>query len=68
MLLYLLGIIIPPLGILMYGRIVYAALNALLWTYAIITPGMLGFVVWIAAACHGFYVIHNARYGHLKSF
>ncbi len=67
MLLYLLGIIIPPLGILMYGKIIFAALNAILWTYAIITPGMAGFLLWFAAASHASYVIHNARYSRFKS-
>jgi len=66
MILYLLGVIIPPIGILLYGKIVYAALNALLWTFAIITPGMLGIILWFCAAFHASYVIHHGRNGRLK--
>ena len=61
MFLYIIGFLVPPLGILLYGRIVYAAFNALLWTYALVTPGMTGMILWLLAVSHASYIIHNAR-------
>lgn len=61
MLLYLLGILIPPLGILLYGKIAHAGMNAILWTYAIITPGLVGLLLWFVAAFHATYIIREAR-------
>ena len=67
MLLYFFGALIPPLGILLYGRIMHAAFNALLWTYAIMTPGVLGLILWLGAAMHATYVIHDARTRPLRN-
>ena len=61
MLLYLLGIICPPLGILLYGRILHASLNAAVWGYALMTPDLMGLVLWFAAASHAAYIINNSR-------
>jgi len=61
MLLYLLGALLPPLAILVYGKITQAVVSGLLWTYAIMTPGMTGMLVWICASIHASYVIRNAR-------
>ncbi len=66
MLLYLLGVLVPPLAILLYGKIVYAAFNALLWTYAILTPGMTGLVLWVVASLHASHIIYNARLSGIK--
>ncbi|MBL4801701.1 MAG: hypothetical protein JKY45_07380 [Emcibacter sp.] len=51
----------PPMAILLYGRIIYAAFNALLWTYAMVTPGMAGILLWTIAAIQASYIIHAAR-------
>lgn len=61
MLLYLLGALLPPLAILVYGKITQAAVNGLLWTYAIMTPDMTGILVWICASLHASYIIRCAR-------
>ncbi len=65
MLLYLLGILIPPLGILVYGKIAHAGLNGILWAYAILTPDMTGILLWIIASSHATYIIRHARMGRL---
>lgn len=67
MLLYLLGVCLPPLGILLYGKILPGIFNAALWTYALMTPGLLGLVFWFCASAHATYVINNARSGRYKS-
>lgn len=61
MLLYLLGICMPPLALVLYGKIVPAAFNAIFWTYAITTPGITGIVFWLAATIHATSVIRYAR-------
>ncbi len=66
MLLYLLGIILPPLAILVYGRILAAALNGMIWTYALLTPDLTGTIAWICASLHAAYVIHEARLGRFS--
>lgn len=66
MLLYLLGVLVPPLAILLYGKIVYAAFNALLWAYAILTPGMTGLLLWVFASLHASHVIYNARLSRIR--
>ncbi|MCF8474934.1 MAG: YqaE/Pmp3 family membrane protein [Emcibacter sp.] len=66
MLLYLLGILIPPLAILVYGKITQAALNAILWTYAILTPDIWGILFWIIASSHATYIIRTARLGGFR--
>ncbi len=66
MLLYLLGVFIPPLAILLYGKIIYAAFNALLWTYAILTPGVAGMALWVVASLHASHTIYNARLSGIR--
>lgn len=61
MLLYFVGIIIPPLAILLYGKIIPAALNGIIWTYAIITPDLTGSLAWVCASFHASYMIYRAR-------
>jgi len=63
MLLYLLGALIPPLAILVYGKIAHAGLSVILWTYAILTPDGLGMLLWICASLHATYIIRHARAG-----
>lgn len=64
MLLYLLAVLIPPLGILVYGKITQAALNALLWSYAFMTPGIWGVGLWLVASTHSAYIIRDCRFGN----
>lgn len=66
MLLYMLGIIVPPLAILLYGKILYAALNGVLWAAAIMTPGMMGLFLWLCASAQASYMIHNVRLGKIQ--
>ncbi len=61
MLLYLLAVICPPLGILVHGKICHAAVNALVWAYAIVTPDLTGILMWIIASSHGAYIIRHGR-------
>lgn len=67
MLLYLLAIVFPPLGILVQGKIIQAAINGLIWGYALMEPGFLGLVLWFCAASHASYVINHARRSRFSS-
>jgi len=61
MLLYILGAVLPPLAILVYGKIAQAGINGILWTYAMMTPGVVGILVWLCASIHASYIIRHAR-------
>ena len=61
---YLLAIIIPPLALLLSGRLFHAIFNAILWGLSIVifvfTLGIASFIsspLWIIAVVHAVYLV-----------
>ncbi|MGB0630413.1 MAG: YqaE/Pmp3 family membrane protein [Alphaproteobacteria bacterium] len=64
--LYLVSIVVPPLGILLCGKLFQAVFNLILLVFALlILVGTLGlgsgvsFVFWILAIVHGLFAVHS---------
>jgi Zn-dependent protease with chaperone function len=65
---YFLAIIIPPLALLLSGRIFHAVFNAILWGLSIFiflfTLGIASFIsspLWIIAVAHAVYLVYSRR-------
>jgi uncharacterized membrane protein YvlD (DUF360 family) len=65
---YLLAIIIPPLALLLSGRLFHAVVNAILWGLSIVifvfTLGIASFIsspLWIIAVVHAVYLVYSSR-------
>jgi len=65
---YLVALLLPPLSLLLYGRIFQAVFNLLIYALAwiaffvtLLFGGSLGFVLWLIAALHAIFVINDAR-------
>lgn len=58
---YLIAIVIPPLALLMEGKIFQAIINALFWILGIIFVLFGGFILWAITIVHAIIVVHGAR-------
>lgn len=65
---YLVALILPPLALLLYGKIFQAIFNLLIYVLAwvaffvtLLLGGSLGFVLWLIAALHAIFVINDAK-------
>jgi uncharacterized membrane protein len=65
---YLVALILPPLALLLYGKIFQAIFNLLLYVlawvvfiFSLFLGGSPGFVLWLIAAAHAILVVNNAK-------
>ncbi|MBL8709106.1 MAG: hypothetical protein JNL25_07940 [Rhodospirillaceae bacterium] len=65
---YLLALLLPPLALLLYGKVFQAIFNLLLYVlawvvfiFSLFLGGSPGFVIWLVAALHAILVINNAK-------
>ncbi len=66
---YLLALLLPPLALLLYGKVFQAIFNLLLYIlawvvfiiFSLFLGGSPGFVIWLVAALHAILVINNAK-------
>lgn len=65
---YLVALVLPPLALLLYGKIFQAifnlALYVLAWVvfiFSLFLGGSPGFVIWLIAAAHAILVVNNAK-------
>lgn len=65
---YLVALVLPPLALLLYGKIFQAIFNLILYVLAwvmffagLLFGGSPGFVIWLIAAAHAILVINNAK-------
>jgi hypothetical protein len=65
---YLVALILPPLALLLYGKIFQAVFNLLIYALAwvvfipsLFLGGSPGFVLWLIAALHAVFVINNVK-------
>ena len=58
---YLVAILIPPLALLIEGKIFQAIINALFWILGIIFVVFGGFILWAITIIHAIIVVHGAR-------
>jgi hypothetical protein len=65
---YLVAIVIPPLALVLTGRIFHAVISAVLWGLSILifvfSLGFGGFIsgpLWIIAVIHAVYLVHKSR-------
>jgi hypothetical protein len=65
---YLVALILPPLALLLYGKIFQAIFNLMIYILAwvaffvtLLFGGSVGFVLWLVAALHAILVINEAK-------
>lgn len=65
---YLVALVLPPLALLLYGKIFQAIFNLILYVlawvvfvFSLFLGGSPGFVIWLIAAAHAILVINNAK-------
>lgn len=65
---YLVALLLPPLALLLYGKIFQAIFNLLIYVlawvvfiFSLFLGGSPGFVLWLIAALHAIFVINNAK-------
>jgi len=65
---YLVALILPPLALLLYGKIFQAIFNLLIYVlawvvfiFSLFLGGSPGFVLWLVAALHAILVINNVK-------
>ena len=65
---YLVALILPPLALLLYGKVFQAIFNLLLYALAwvaffatLLFGGSAGFVLWLIAALHAIFVINDVK-------
>jgi len=58
---YLVAILIPPLALLIEGKIFQAIFNAIFWILGIIFVILGGFILWGITILHAIIVVHGAR-------
>lgn len=58
---YLLAIIVPPLALLIKGKVFQAIFNAVLWIIGIIFVIMGGWILWGITVIHAVIVVHGAQ-------
>jgi uncharacterized membrane protein YqaE (UPF0057 family) len=70
---YLVALILPPLALLLYGKVFQAIFNLLLYALAwvaffatLLFGGSAGFVLWLIAALHALFVINDVKKNDVK--
>jgi hypothetical protein len=65
---YLVALILPPLALLLYGKIFQAIFNLILYVFAwvvfifsLFLGGSPGFVIWLICALHAIFAINAAK-------
>lgn len=65
---YLVALVLPPLALLLYGKIFQAIFNLLIYVlawvvfiFSLFLGGSPGFVLWLVAALHAILVINNVK-------
>jgi len=58
---YLLAIIVPPLALLIKGKVFQAIFNAVLWIIGIVFVIMGGWILWGITVIHAVIVVHGAQ-------
>jgi hypothetical protein len=65
---YLVALVLPPLALLLYGKVFQAIINfviyALAWVvfvFSLFLGGSPGFVLWLIAALHAILAINDAK-------
>ena len=65
---YLIALILPPLALLLYGKIFQAIFNLLIYVlawvvfvFSLFLGGSPGFVLWLIAALHAILAINDAK-------
>lgn len=65
---YLVALVLPPLALLLYGKIFQAIFNLLLYVlawvvfiFSLFLGGSPGLVIWLIAAAHAILVVNNAK-------
>ncbi|MBL4801700.1 MAG: hypothetical protein JKY45_07375 [Emcibacter sp.] len=58
---YIVAIIIPPLALLIQGKIFQALINAVFWLLGIIFVLFGGFIVWAISIVHAVIVVYGAQ-------
>jgi len=58
---YVLAIFIPPLALLIQGKIFQALFNAILWVVGIVFVIIGGWILWAITVVHAIIVVHGAR-------
>ncbi|PCI47946.1 MAG: YqaE/Pmp3 family membrane protein [Alphaproteobacteria bacterium] len=58
---YLVAIFIPPLALIIEGKIFQAVINAVFWILGIVFVILGGFILWAITIIHAVIVVHGAR-------
>ncbi|MCF8474933.1 MAG: hypothetical protein K9G26_09570 [Emcibacter sp.] len=58
---YLLAVIVPPLALLIQGKIFQAVFNAVLWILGLVFVIIGGWILWAITVLHAIIVVHGAR-------
>jgi uncharacterized membrane protein YqaE (UPF0057 family) len=65
---YLVALVLPPLALLLYGKIFQAIINLVIYILAwvAVIPGLLfggspGFVLWLISALHAILAVNDAK-------
>lgn len=65
---YLVALILPPLALLLYGKVFQAIFNLLIYVlswvvfiFSLFLGGSPGFVLWLIAALHAILVVNDAK-------
>lgn len=65
---YLVALVLPPLALLLYGKVFQAVLNFVIYIFAWIVfifslflGGSPGFVLWLVAAVHAILVVNDVK-------
>ena len=58
---YFVAILIPPLALLIEGKIFQAIINAVFWILGIVFVILGGFILWAITIIHAVIVVHGAR-------
>jgi len=58
---YLAAILVPPLALLIEGKIFQAIINAVFWIPGIVFVIMGGFILWAITITHAIIVVHGSR-------
>jgi len=58
---YILAILIPPLALLIQGKIFQAIINAVFWILGIVFVIIGGWILWAITVVHAIIVVNGAR-------
>ncbi|MDY0871092.1 hypothetical protein [Dongia rigui] len=65
---YLVALVLPPLALLLYGKVFQAIINLVIYilawvvfVFSLFLGGSPGFVLWLIAALHAILVVNDAK-------